>query len=150
VERRQSAIEDHPEDAGEDQDVRNAAHDNGDDHEQGGHDGHGDHAAQFRDRFWLTLVLAIPVVIWAPMIQDWFGYTAPSVPGDQLIAPVLGSIIFFYGGWPFLAGAKVRDPPLAARDDAADRHGDHRGLRRVAGDLARAVRHTRSGGSSRC
>ncbi len=71
-----------------------------------GHGGHGDHAAQFRDRFWLTLVLSVPVVIWSPMIQDWFGYTAPQFAGDQLIAPVLGSIIFFYGGWPFLTGAK--------------------------------------------
>ena len=71
-----------------------------------GHGGHGDHAAQFRDRFWLTLVLSVPVVIWSPMIQDWFGYTAPQFAGDQLIAPVLGSIIFVYGGWPFLTGAK--------------------------------------------
>jgi len=54
----------------------------------------------------LTLVLSVPVVIWSPMIQDWFGYTAPQFAGDQLIAPVLGSIIFFYGGWPFLTGAK--------------------------------------------
>ena len=76
-----------------------------------GHEGHGDHAAQFRDRFWLTLVLSIPVVIWAPMIQDWFGYTAPQFAGDQLIAPVLGSIIFFYGGWPFLEGAKAEIRP---------------------------------------
>jgi len=51
-------------------------------------------------------VLSVPVVIWSPMIQDWFGYTAPQFAGDQLIAPVLGSIIFFYGGWPFLTGAK--------------------------------------------
>ena len=76
----------------------------GDGHE--GHGGHDDHAAQFRDRFWLTLVLSVPVVIWSPMIQDWFGYTAPQFTGEQLLAPVLGSIIFFYGGWPFLTGAK--------------------------------------------
>jgi P-type Cu2+ transporter len=79
-------------------------HDGGHDREDH-HAGHGDHAAQFRDRFWLTLALSIPVVVWAPMIQDWFGYTAPSFPGEQLLAPVLGSIIFFYGGWPFLTGA---------------------------------------------
>jgi P-type Cu2+ transporter len=69
------------------------------------HEGHGDHAAQFRNRFWLTVVLAVPVVIWDPMIQEWFGYSAPQFTGDALIAPVLGSIIFFYGGWPFLTGA---------------------------------------------
>ena len=51
-------------------------------------------------------MLSVPVVIWSPMIQDWFGYTAPQFAGDQLIAPVLGSIIFVYGGWPFLTGAK--------------------------------------------
>ncbi len=80
-------------------------------HGHAGHGGHDDHAAQFRDRFWLTLVLSVPVVIWSPMIQDWFGYTAPQFAGDQLLAPVLGSIIFFYGGWPFLAGAKAEIRP---------------------------------------
>ncbi|MDZ7678830.1 MAG: heavy metal translocating P-type ATPase [Acidimicrobiales bacterium] len=69
------------------------------------HAGHGDHAAQFRDRFWLTLVLSVPVVVWAPTIQDWFGYTAPQFSGDDALAPVLGSIILAYGGWPFLSGA---------------------------------------------
>jgi P-type Cu2+ transporter len=99
MQQRDTAIEE-PRHAGHDpadEGGNNAGHD--------GHDGHDDHAAQFRDRFWLTLVLAIPVVIWAPMIQDWFGYTAPQFPGAELIAPVLGSVIFFYGGWPFLTGA---------------------------------------------
>jgi P-type Cu2+ transporter len=73
--------------------------------EHAGHGDHGDHAAQFRNRFWLTVVLTVPVVIWNPMIQEWFGYAAPQFTGDALIAPVLGSIIFFYGGWPFLTGA---------------------------------------------
>jgi P-type Cu2+ transporter len=88
-----------------------------DDAEPGGqhghdsHEGHGDHAARFRDRFWLTLLLSVPVVIWSPMIQDWFGYTAPSFAGEQLLAPVLGSIIFFYGGWPFLIGARSEIRP---------------------------------------
>ena len=106
---------DRPEGSGagaDDGEARHAADEGGDGHdEHAGHDGHGDHAAQFRDRFWLTLVLSIPVVIWAPMIQDWFGFAAPQFTGDQLIAPVLGSIIFFYGGWPFLAGAKSEIRP---------------------------------------
>lgn len=68
------------------------------------HGGHGDHAAQFRDRFWLTLVLAVPVVIWSHHVQMLLGYTAPTVPGEAFIGPVLGSVIFFYGGWPFLTG----------------------------------------------
>ena len=66
---------------------------------------HGDHAAQFRDRFWLSLALGLPVVVYSPMVQDWFGYSAPSFPGDGLVAPVLGTAIYLYGGWPFLTGA---------------------------------------------
>ncbi len=87
-----------------------------DGHDQDGHGGHADHAAQFRDRFWWTLALSVPVVYWAPMVQEWFGYTAPEVPGAGLIAPVLGSVIFFYGGWPFLTGAaeeiRARQPGM--------------------------------------
>jgi P-type Cu2+ transporter len=58
----------------------------------------------FRDRFWVSLALTVPVVVWAPMIQEWFGYTAPAFPGSQWLAPVLGTVIFFHGGWPFLTG----------------------------------------------
>lgn len=75
------------------------------DHE--GHKGHGDHdhvghEIMFRNRFWINLVLSIPVIIYSPAIQDWFGYTAPVFPGSQLIVPVLSTIIYFYGGLPFL------------------------------------------------
>jgi len=114
MERHESTVEDRTaaEDDPRQEDDRHAAHGGGGGRDgHAGHDGHGDHAAQFRDRFWLTLVLSVPVVIWAPMIQDWFGYTAPQFAGDQLIAPVLGSIIFFYGGWPFLTGAKAEIRP---------------------------------------
>ncbi|MPY98447.1 MAG: heavy metal translocating P-type ATPase [Actinophytocola sp.] len=72
----------------------------------GGHDKHEGHSpAMFRDRFWLSLLLTLPVVFYADMIQEWFGYTAPTFPGSDLFAPVLGTIIFFYGGWPFVVGA---------------------------------------------
>lgn len=74
----------------------------------GGHDGHGDHAAHaqiYRDRFWITLILTIPLVLLSEMIQDWFGYSVPDFPGDALVPPVLGTVVFVYGGWPFLAGA---------------------------------------------
>jgi P-type Cu2+ transporter len=70
----------------------------------GEHAGHGDHAAVFRDRFWLTALLSIPVVIWSHHVQELLGYTAPAIPGADLIGPVLGSVVFFYGGWPFLTG----------------------------------------------
>ncbi|MCA1782168.1 MAG: heavy metal translocating P-type ATPase [Intrasporangiaceae bacterium] len=80
------------------------------------HHGHGDHAAMFRDRFWLSFVLTIPVVVWAPMIQEWFGYTAPVFPGSTWLSPVLGTVVFFYGGWPFLSGgvqeARERSPGM--------------------------------------
>jgi P-type Cu2+ transporter len=81
-----------------------------------GDHGHGDHAAQFRDRFWVTLVLAVPVVVWAHHVQELLGYTAPTFAGSDLIAPVLGSVIFFWGGWPFLSGgwqeARARQPGM--------------------------------------
>src|SRR5918992_6011886 len=78
-------------------------------HEHKGHHGHGDHShhdpAQFRDRFWITLALTLPVVLFSEMFQELLGYSAPSFPGSTLVPPVLGSVIFLYGGWPFLSGA---------------------------------------------
>jgi Cu2+-exporting ATPase len=59
----------------------------------------------FRDRFWLSLLLALPVVFYSELIQGWLGYTAPAFPGSDWIAPVLGTAIFIYGGSPFLKGA---------------------------------------------
>ena len=72
---------------------------------QGGHGDHGDHAAQFRERFWVTAVLTLPVMATSHHLQQWLGFSVPAFPGDDLVAPLLGSIIFFYGGWPFLTGA---------------------------------------------
>jgi Cu2+-exporting ATPase len=77
----------------------------GDDHGHGGHmehGGHGDHAAQFRDRFWWSLLLALPVVGFSHMFADLLGYMPP--PGTEWIPPVLGTVVFVYGGWPFLSG----------------------------------------------
>ncbi len=70
-----------------------------------GNAGHGDHVAQFRDRFWISLVLAVPVVLFSEMLGQLLGYTPPSFPGSALISPALGTVLFVYGGWPFLAGA---------------------------------------------
>jgi P-type Cu2+ transporter len=82
----------------------------------GGHGGHADHAAQFRNRFWLTLALTIPVVFFSEMFQELLGYSAPSFPGSEWIPPVLGTVIFFYGGMPFLSGgiseARSRQPGM--------------------------------------
>jgi P-type Cu2+ transporter len=72
--------------------------------QHGGHGGHGDHAAQFRDRFWLSLVLTLPVIVYSEMVQEWLGFTPPQFPGSQWVAPVLGTVVFLYGGRPFLEG----------------------------------------------
>ena len=94
-------------------------HDRPGDHEHdhhAGHDHHGDHAVMFRDRFLIALVLTVPVVVYAEAIQRWFDYTAPVFPGSELIAPVLGTVVFAYGGWPFLSGGwselKAREPGM--------------------------------------
>jgi Cu2+-exporting ATPase len=70
----------------------------------GAHGGHGDHAAQFRDRFWWSLLLTVPVVAYSEMVQEWLGFTSPQFPGSQWVAPVLGTVVFLYGGRPFLEG----------------------------------------------
>ncbi len=70
------------------------------------HDRHAGHSvAMFRDKFWLSLALTIPVVFWSADVQHWLGYTAPSFPGSTLIAPILGMIVFVYGGLVFIRGA---------------------------------------------
>jgi Cu2+-exporting ATPase len=80
------------------------------------HGGHADHAAMFRRRFWVTLVLTLPIVAYSEMVQEWFGFRSPDFPGSDLVAPVLGTIVFVYGGWPFLAGgvqeARARQPGM--------------------------------------
>src|SRR5215208_2920616 len=72
--------------------------------EHAGHGGHGDHAARFRDRFWLSLLLTVPVIVYSEMVQEWLGLTPPQFPGSQWVAPVLGTVVFLYGGRPFLEG----------------------------------------------
>ena len=70
-----------------------------------GHDQHAGHSvAMFRDRFWLSLALSVPVLIWSEMLQELLGYSAPSVPGDRWIPLVFGTAVFAYGGSPFLRG----------------------------------------------
>ncbi|QHE72949.1 copper-translocating P-type ATPase [Rhodococcus sp. WAY2] len=91
-----------------------AAEHHGAGHEHGGHDhgggrdkhkGHGAHGEVFRRKFWVSLALSIPVVIFSHMVADLLGYSMPEFPGVMWIAPVLGTVIFFYGGMPFLTGA---------------------------------------------
>ena len=73
-------------------------------HGEGQHAGHS--TAMFKNRFWLTLVLSIPVVFFSPMFGHLLGYTVPRFPGSIWVPPLLGTVIFFYGGQPFLKGAR--------------------------------------------
>ena len=66
---------------------------------------HHDHAAEMRNRFWVSLLMALPVVAYSHMVQGWLGFAPPSFPGDSLVAPALGTAVYLYGGWPFLTGA---------------------------------------------
>src|SRR6476646_6933054 len=71
-----------------------------------GHDRHAGHSvAMFRDKFWLSFALTIPVVFWSTDVQHWLGYTAPSFPGSKFIPAVLGPVVFIYGGLVFIRGA---------------------------------------------
>src|SRR6202521_694039 len=73
----------------------------------GAHDRHEGHSvAMFRDKFWRSLALTIPGLIWSGDPQHWLGYAAPIFPGSGLIPPVLGTIVFAYGGLVFLRGAR--------------------------------------------
>jgi P-type Cu2+ transporter len=70
------------------------------------HERHAGHSvAMFRDKFWLSLALTIPVVFWSTDVQHWLGYTAPSFPGSRFIPAILGTIVFVYGGLVFIRGA---------------------------------------------
>jgi Cu2+-exporting ATPase len=72
----------------------------------GNHDRHAGHSvAMFRDKFWLSFALTIPVVFWSTDVQHWLGYTAPSFPGSKFIPAILGTVVFVYGGLVFIRGA---------------------------------------------
>ena len=73
----------------------------------GGHDRHEGHSvAMFRDRFWLSLILTIPVVLLSDDIQGWFGYALPAIPGLEYVPAILGTVVFLYGGVVFMRGAQ--------------------------------------------
>ena len=87
------------------------------DHQVHGHGEHTGHStAMFRERFWWSLILSIPVVIFSPMVAHLLGYPLPEFPGSTWIPPVLDTIIFVYGGTPFLKGGwkevKSRQPGM--------------------------------------
>src|SRR2546423_3526484 len=79
------------------------------------HDAHGAHAAHdkhaghsvsmFRDKFWVSLALTIPTLVWGHMLQGALGYHAPMFPGARWIQALFGTAVFVYGGWVFIQGA---------------------------------------------
>ena len=89
-------------------------HDHHSGHAHHGHDDHGDHVGQFRRLFWINLVIAIPVILFSPMFGHLLGYEVPS--WASWIAPLLGTVMYVWGGWPFLTGAvseiKARAPGM--------------------------------------
>ncbi|MCV7238127.1 heavy metal translocating P-type ATPase [Mycolicibacterium celeriflavum] len=74
-------------------------------HSEHGHAGHADHVAQFRRLFWTMLVLAIPTVALSGMFAMIIGYSIPDIPGINWVSPVLGTVMYVWGGRPFLSGA---------------------------------------------
>jgi Cu2+-exporting ATPase len=80
-------------------------------HREHDHDKHAGHDPEmFRRRFWVALVLTVPLFVTSEMVMDWFGYQL-DFPGMGLIGPVFGSVVFLWGGWPFLQGGlhELRD-----------------------------------------
>jgi Cu2+-exporting ATPase len=59
----------------------------------------------FRDKFWWSVVLTVPTLVWSPVIQQWLGFHAPIFPGSRYIPAFFGTALFFYGGMVFLQGA---------------------------------------------
>ncbi|WP_457973243.1 heavy metal translocating P-type ATPase [Arthrobacter sp. D1-17] len=117
AESRSSAGHAHEEHGHQEQGHGHTGHQLDDDHVVHTHGQHAGHStAMFKDRFWLTLALSVPVVFFSPMFGHLLGYTAPRFPGSTWIPPVLGTVIFLYGGQPFLRGGlselKARRPGM--------------------------------------
>ncbi|MFB9974436.1 copper-translocating P-type ATPase [Allobacillus sp. SKP2-8] len=85
--------------------------------DHGGHEGHdhGDMIIEFRNKFFIILVVTIPIMLLSPMIQSFMGVDW-RFPGDLYIVAVLSTFVYFYGGWPFLKGAvdelKAKEPGM--------------------------------------
>jgi len=84
-------------------------------HGHAGHDHHAMMIADFRKRFYIVLILTVPVMLLSKMIQQWLGIDI-SFTGSNYLLLALASIVFFYGGWPFLTGwwdeMKKKDPGM--------------------------------------
>ena len=81
-------------------------------HDAGAHDRHEGHSvAMFRDRFWITLILSIPTLVWSGMVQQMVHFAAPSFPGSAYVPAILGTAVYLYGGSVFVKGGlrELRD-----------------------------------------
>jgi len=80
------------------------------------HVNHSGHEQMFRQKFWISLLLSIPVLVFSPSIQSWMGYSIPAFPGSIWITPIFAVVVFWYGGIPFLEMAvpemKNRQPGM--------------------------------------
>jgi Cu2+-exporting ATPase len=74
-------------------------------HPGSGHAGHGNHVREFRRLFWIMLVIAIPVVGFNSMFAMILGYLLPTSPWIGWVSPILGTVMYVWGGRPFLRGA---------------------------------------------
>ncbi|MAT97068.1 MAG: copper-translocating P-type ATPase [Anaerolineaceae bacterium] len=88
-------------------------------HDTQGHTAHTDHSGHeemFRRRFWVSLGLSVPVLLYSEMLQMWLGFNMPQFPGSQWIEPLFALIVFIYGGVPFIQMAipelKNRQPGM--------------------------------------
>lgn len=91
----------HEDHASMDHNHDSAGHEHHDHH--GDHD-HAGHVAQFRRLFWIMVVLSIPVIGFNEMFANLIGYNVPSSGWTWWVSPILGTVIYFWGGWPFLTG----------------------------------------------
>ena len=74
-------------------------------HDDGGGGGHGHHdPSVFRDRLLLSVVATVPILYLSERFQAWFGYEAVAIPFEAWLVPILGTVVYLYGGWPFLRG----------------------------------------------
>ena len=80
-------------------------HDHSGSNNHGGHQSHHAHmVADFKKRFWISIVLTLPVLFLSPMIRSFLGLQEIRFAGDQYLLLAISTVIFFYGGWPFLKG----------------------------------------------
>src|SRR5688572_12432199 len=91
--------------------AEHAAHGMDEPSEHSQHVDHSGHEDMFRKRFWVSLLLSIPVLLYTPMLQMWFGFRMPEFAGSQWVTPLFAVIVFVYGGVPFIQMAipEIRD-----------------------------------------